>query len=260
MKSRQRRLRAIELSLTPQQVVAIWLRDALQAGTFEKGAQHSPPYRSAVANAVFRTVTESMKGQPEALIEQAIFQARQEADLLYILAVNANVAVMENRALREREYVFLLGYLSAEMLGNPTKERIQILRLALLMFLKSVIILDAAITQVVAERLNGQPILFRDCETKLKEQLQMAERLSVHFNSLAHEVGAAQLNLEELGNNLQSETEDQVSIWVKLARVAALGAFGTAGQMHAAMDEVLLFEPRSGEGSDTVDAQDLVCG
>jgi hypothetical protein len=55
MKSRPRRLRSIELSLTPQQVVVVWLRDATQAGTFEEGARHSPPYRSAVANAVLRT-------------------------------------------------------------------------------------------------------------------------------------------------------------------------------------------------------------
>jgi hypothetical protein len=32
MKSRQRRLKAIELSLTPQQIVVVWLRDALHAG------------------------------------------------------------------------------------------------------------------------------------------------------------------------------------------------------------------------------------
>jgi hypothetical protein len=71
MKSRQRRLKAIELSLTPQQIEVVWLRDALHAGTLEEGARHSPPYRGVVANAVFRTVTESMKGQPEELIERS---------------------------------------------------------------------------------------------------------------------------------------------------------------------------------------------
>jgi hypothetical protein len=35
MKNRQRRVREVELSLTPQQVVMVWLRDAVQAGTFE---------------------------------------------------------------------------------------------------------------------------------------------------------------------------------------------------------------------------------
>jgi len=47
MKSRQQRVRAIELSLTPQLVVMVWLRNA-QAGAFEEGARHSPPYRGAI--------------------------------------------------------------------------------------------------------------------------------------------------------------------------------------------------------------------
>jgi hypothetical protein len=40
MKSRQQRLRAIELSLTPQQIVVVWLRGAVRAGTLEEGAVH----------------------------------------------------------------------------------------------------------------------------------------------------------------------------------------------------------------------------
>jgi hypothetical protein len=51
MKSRQKRLKAIELSLILQQVEVVWLRNALQAGTLKDGARHSPPYRGTVANA-----------------------------------------------------------------------------------------------------------------------------------------------------------------------------------------------------------------
>jgi hypothetical protein len=61
MKSRQQRVRAIELSLTPQQVVMAWLRNA-QAGTFEEGARHSPPCRGAVANEVLRSATKRHEG------------------------------------------------------------------------------------------------------------------------------------------------------------------------------------------------------
>jgi hypothetical protein len=43
MRSRQRRLKTIELDLTPQQVVVLWLRNALQSGTFEEGARRTPP-------------------------------------------------------------------------------------------------------------------------------------------------------------------------------------------------------------------------
>jgi hypothetical protein len=250
MKSRQRRVRAIELTLTPHEVVLVWLRNALQAGTFEEGARHSPPYRSAIANEVSRTVRNGMKGQSQPLIERAVIQARQEADSLYLLVINANTAMLEGKVEREREYIFLLGYLSAEMNGKAPKDRVQRLRLAVLMFLESVITLDAAIAQVAAERLNGQPVLFRDCSVKLEEQLQMAQQSSEHFNFLARAVDADEINLEELRNSLQSETDRQVSIWVHLARVQALDLFGTEKETHAAMEQsFLLFKSNCGEAS-----------
>ena len=93
--------------------MVVWLRNALQAGTSEDAARGTPSPRGAVANAVYHTVRNSMKGQPEQLVERAILQARQEADLLYQFVVNANMAVLESRAQGEREYIFLLGYLSA---------------------------------------------------------------------------------------------------------------------------------------------------
>src|SRR5580700_8349103 len=128
MKNRQRRVRAIELSLTPQQVVMVWLRDAVQAGTFEEGSRHSPPYRGVIANEVFCSVRNAMKGQPELQVERAVLQARREADVLFNLIVGANVEVIENRERREREYIFLCGYLSAEIRGKASKERVQTLR------------------------------------------------------------------------------------------------------------------------------------
>jgi len=236
----------------------VWLRNALQAGTFEEGARHSPPYRGAIANEVLRTVRNGMKGQPEPLIERAVIQARQEADLLYNVVVNANMAVLEGKVEREREYIILLGYLSAEARADLAKDRVEILRLVVLMFIEPMIVLDAAIALVVAERLNGQPVLFRDCSVKLEEQLQMAEKLSGHFNLLARSLGAAEINLEELRNSLQSETDHQVSIWVHLARAAALSTFGTEKETQAALEQTfLLFKSNFGEAKTEVPASNL---
>ena len=255
MKGIPRRLKAIELTLTPQQVVLVWLRNALQAGTLEEGARHSPPYRGTVANAVYETVRNSMKGQPELLVERAINQARREADLLYLLAVNANIAVHESRLQREREYILLLGYLNAELNGKVTKDRVEDLRQAFLLFIETVIILDAAIAQVVSEHLDGQPVLFSDSAVKLAEQLQMATDLSTWFSELAVEVGAAEMDLEELRTSLQSETDRRIALWVSLARVEMLDTFGKTEEIHAAMDQfVLLFEANSGEGNNAIDA------
>ena len=253
MKNRQRRVRAIELLLTPQQVVMVWLRDAAHAGTFEEGARHLPPYRSAVANTVLRTVRNSMKGQAEQLIERAVLQARREADLLYNLVVNANTAVLEGRVEREREYIILLCYLSAEMRGNLTKDRVETLRLVVLMFIKPVIVLDVAIAQLVAERMNGQPVQFHDSSVQLEEQLQMAQELSDHFNLLTRAVGDAELNLESLRDSLQSIIDRQISIWVHLARAQSLSLFGTEKEVHAALEQgLLLIKSDCGEASNNV--------
>jgi hypothetical protein len=249
MKSRQRRLKAIELTLTPKQVVVVWLRNALQAGTFEEGARHLPPYRGTVANAVYDTVRNSMKGQPDPLVERAILQARREADLLYNLVVVANVQVIETALQREREYTLLLGFLSAEIRGKASKDRVEILRLAFLMVIEPVFILDAAITQVAAERLIGQSVLFRDTAAKLEEQLKMVTDLTTWFNEAAVKVASAQIDLEEVRDNLQSEIDRQISIWVHFARTAALSLFGTEKETHAAMERgFLVFKSNSAAG------------
>jgi hypothetical protein len=250
MKSRQRRVRAIELSLTPQQVVVVWLRNA-HAGTIEEGARHSPPYRGAIANEVLRTVRNGMKGQPETLIERAVMQGRQDADLLFNLVVNANSDVMANSAHREREYVLLLGFLSAEMRAGLTKHKVEILRLLFLNFIETVIVLDAAIAQIGSERLGGQPVLFRDTSVILAEQLQMASDLSKWFNEAAVSVGVAQIDLEKLRDSLQSEIDRQISICFHLARVQALDLFGDETKRHAAMERAFLFlKSNCGEASD----------
>ena len=78
----------------------------------------------------------------------------------------------------------------------------------------------------------------------------MATYLSTWFNMLAVTVGAAEIDLEELRNSLQSEIDRTVSIWVNQARMGMLGPFGTVQGVHAAMDQVfLLCEPKSGEGN-----------
>jgi hypothetical protein len=48
-----------------------------------------------------------MSRQPEPLVECAIRQAQRELDLLYLLVIYTNTAVLEDRAQRRREYVFL---------------------------------------------------------------------------------------------------------------------------------------------------------
>jgi hypothetical protein len=68
-----------------------------------------------------------MKGQPDQLVERAILQGRREADSLYLLIIDANTKVLEAWTELDREYPILFGWLTAEMRGNPTKDRIEAL-------------------------------------------------------------------------------------------------------------------------------------
>jgi hypothetical protein len=235
----QRRLKSVELNLTPQQVVLVWLRNAIQAGTFEDGALQTPAPRAAVANAVFLTVRNSMKGQSQLLVERAVLQARQEADLLYNLVVRANAAVLENVEQREREYFLLLGYLRAELVGTPIEGRIGTLRLALLMFVESVVVLDAAISRVVAEHMSGQPVLFRDCADNLQRQVEMAARLSGSFNCLGGRTAGVEINLEEVRDSLRAQIDEGVASWFNLARLEMLSEFGQEAMMRTVLERIL---------------------
>src|ERR1017187_8751455 len=211
------------------------------------------PHRIAALwrNEVLRTVRNGMKGQPEPFVERAVTQARQEADLLFSLVVNANVRVLETRQQREREYIILLGRLGAELRAGLTTDRADILHMVFLIFIETVIILDAAIGQVAVERLSGQPLLFRDAAAKLAEQLKMAGDLSMWFSEVAVPVGSAPIDLEELRASLRSEIDHQSFRWTRLARIESLSLFGTEQELHAALDEsIRFFRPSEAESSE----------
>jgi len=211
MKNRQRRLMAIELTLTPKQVVLLWLRNARQAGTFEDCGGRQPPNRGVIANAIDEAVRNSMQGQDESLIEQAVVQGRQEADLLYMLVGNANVAVRESRAQREFEYVLLLEYLSAVLGARKMERELEYLRRVCLIFIASVLILEGALKGISSDCFDGQAVLFRDSAVKLTEQLQMTIDFTASFNESAEKVGARPIDLDQIRNSLHaSQRADQL--------------------------------------------------
>ena len=79
----------------------------------------------------------------------------------------------------------------------------------------------------------------------------MAERATEYFNFMARSEGAAEIDLAELRESLRPEIDRQVSIWVNLARLEMLSAFGNTVDVHGAMDRlVLLCEGKSREGDD----------
>jgi hypothetical protein len=238
MKSRQRRLKAIEVNLTPDQVVLLWMSGALK-GTYESGAFQSPPPRSAIANSIARIVTNALKGHAMTVIEKAILQARQEADLLYNIIIGVNVSVQNQYLERYREFAFLLGFFSAVMRGCIAKHSEKSLRALTLFFVEKILVVEAAISEISAQRFRGQPILFSDSAAKLNEQFDFAEKALELFNSLAREESFLELNRDEISSMLRTEVDQQVSRSVLVARGEMLAVFGNDAELRANFDKLV---------------------
>jgi len=244
MKGRKLRHKKIPLPQIPKHVVIAWLRKAVRAGTLEDAARSVPRPRAEVASAVSHAVRTSMRGQDEALIERAILGARRDADCLFRLVVNLNTEVIENELPRNRECLFLSGYVRAESNWKITKSRVERLHSTLLVFLESMVIFNAAIANVSSQYLNGHPALFPECRAQLEYQLQIAKTLTKHFNELAAEVDLPPINLTDLPKGLQADIERQVSSWINLAIVEMLDRFGDPDDVCSAMDRFFLATPR----------------
>ena len=159
--------------------------------------------------------------------------------MLYRLIVNANISVLESAEQSQREYFLLCGYFYAALNGKPTRESIERLRKALLLFIEPIVLLDGAIAQLVAGPLKDHPILFRNSEQKLAEQLEMATQLSTGFNETMVLEGSTEIDMEQLRTKLQSEVVRKAAIWVSQARFEMLKLFGTAEEQMAAIDRHL---------------------
>jgi hypothetical protein len=162
--NQQRRLRKIELTLTPQQTTLLWLTNAVQS-TFADGATQFP--RATIANSIRKTVMHTMKGESDAVVERAIVQARQEADVLYNLVITVNERVLTSTSERNREFLFLLLYLRGITYINIGPHSEEELRVAVSFFVEEVLLLEGTISQVRAEHFGGTSILFLDSVLKL---------------------------------------------------------------------------------------------
>jgi len=234
MSDKTRRLQSIEVSLTPLQLVLLLLSKAQQAGDFEHAAMQSPPPRGVLANAVLNIVRKAMKGQPESLIEQAVQQARQEADQLYILAVDTNVRILETRNARKREALLVWAHFLT-VLQVPAKHiSMEHLRSSLAVLIEEVVLTAETTKRIAAQYFDGQNVLFSDARGELEDQIQTMVKVCASFNWLAAHLGQPPLDLRRIREDLESRIEEQVS---KLALGNTLGLFGDEASRVSAMVE-----------------------
>ena len=247
METHQRRLKTIELTLTPEQIVLVRHEAAKEAGNFLDAALRSRP-RQAIANAVHNAIRTSMKGHPEPAIEKAIRQGQQQADFLFMIIVETNSGVLRNLGFRRESYRLVVRHLFAVVRGPAKAEPVEELRLSLLEVIQSLLIDDGVVTRITIERLSGQEVLFPDTSGILREQVRWAQNLAGTFNILASQVAAVEIDLDRIRADLQSEIDDQISRWVALARVAML-AFGEGETWREPARQFMAVRPRPDSGS-----------
>jgi len=180
-----------------------------------------------------------MKGQSEPLIERAVLQARQEADFLYNIVIEVNMAVRKSHESRAREYVLPRGFLRAANQAQKPEDCIEELRSGVLMLLRSVFTLESAISEVADERFGSQTILFNDSDLQLKLQIQMAEVLAERFNVVALKLGVAEISLDSIRSGLRSKIDQQVSGWIDSARLTMLSSWGEKKELRIALKTAL---------------------
>ena len=147
-----------------------------------------------MANTVADSVHKAMKGNPESLIEQVVRQARQEADQLYILAVDMNSEVLGSRNARKRE-AFMVRAHFLTLLEAPIRENsMEHLRSALVTLIGEVVLTAEKTKRITAQDFGGQDILFSDARLELEDQIDTMLRLCT-FNHLATRLSQPLLKL-----------------------------------------------------------------
>jgi hypothetical protein len=233
-----RRIKAIEISLTPKQIVLLWLEQVLK-GKFVQPADQCASPRSAVANSVASNVKMALQGQPDNVIEGAILQGRREADVLYSLAIEVNFEVVAQFDAYNREYKYLLGYFDLLMRSilraNCEEDLCRLTRL----FVSDIFRLHKAILKVRQQHFDGQIVLFADCAAKLNKQLEMADFALELHNSIAEKLKLPALTKDSIFEGLQPDVEYLVTLWSGIAEAKMLDTFGTRADCRASIRQCM---------------------
>ncbi len=237
MDKQRRRLRRIELRLTPPQIVLLWIKKSLSR-TYEEIAFQCPHPRAAIAKSIINVVEESLKGEPETVVDGAILQARREAECLYMLVVEANGSVQRQAYESDREYAFLCASMIAGWGRAPSSKCEEALRKVTLAFVERILLLQGTICRLSEERFGGHPILFSDSVEKLRHELALADQALDHFNSLARTWNFAELSKDDIHRSLAPLIDQQVYRKTLLAEGTMLESLGEPAEFRSCFNRL----------------------
>jgi hypothetical protein len=247
MNNHPKRLKDIELSLTPSQRVFLWMQKALMGNYTDSLLDfESPDPFVTIVDWVDNIVKTSSVGESETFVDRATIQARKEAYFLLLLVRQMNDMVLSQFPKSNREYVFLLAYLAAidqstrlsviakATLGAtttifraasrtfPELQEMVTMHRALsipeeahrritLKFVEEILCLEGTVSRISAEHFGGRPILYADSAARLTQQLQLVDQALELSNSIAARLRFPQLKKEQIRDDLSSRINEELS-------------------------------------------------
>lgn len=237
--NKEKRLQRIETSLTPKQVVLLWLKDAQQMGLigyieqqFNSPMHEAPRARltEIVGNAVCKTLrTQGMKAQ---LIMHFAREARKETDFLIVLVRDMQKEV-RHECLLNTPYILLLCEKLKRMLEHFTlqnkfePEMWELWRGVLILRLRTLQLLKEIIGTISERYFDHQPLLFREDTTDFERHIGILEEFVKHYNSLKGELPVwTAIELNARASDFRKQVSYGMRIRVANAKSTTLEDFG----------------------------------
>jgi hypothetical protein len=107
-----------------------------------------------------------------------------------------------------------------------------------LAFVQNILLLEATVSRISAERFGSHPILFSDSIEKLNEQLALVDQVLRYYNRLAREAHFAELSRDSICNSLTPLVDQEFSHIVRLAKVTMLTTLGEKTEISATINEL----------------------
>ncbi len=233
------RLVKVETSLTPEQAVLLWFREAQQTASYEEYAQKvmrepvSEAPRSRLPRMVAQAAREALRkqGKNEILLQKAELQAWKQTDFLLLLIMNLNAEALEG----QRERWLCLALLQQQLLrmaedfdsGRPDKHNEwESWRQLLVSELRQHYRFQAAASLLGNRYFAGNAVLFQDSIGDLCGCIELLEKLVAVYDQCEDLPCWKAIDLGELRRAVEPQASGKASAAVDVARAKVLRDLG----------------------------------